>query len=163
MGQFPVVGFSGSRLGCSSASQVVPSLVSIPSAVGVGCARGVDQLVRSSFPLAHIFRVHPPINRGSFARRSVRLVQWVYHSGGCLVVFPSSVCPSKVRPSTSFAGHGSGSWGSAALAVGLGVPVVVVLPWSVGWGQFPAPSAMASRFVCVGASGAGSFWLAKNS
>lgn len=165
VGQYPAVGFSGSRLvgsvGYQSASRVVPLLGHLPCVVGVGCARGVDQLVRSVFPLATVFRVQSPINRGAFARRSVRLVQWVQASGGVLVVFPSVPCPSQVRPSSSFAGYGSGSWGSTALGVGLGVPVLVVVPWQLGWGQFPAPFALASRFVCVGASPVGSFWLAK--
>jgi hypothetical protein len=90
--------------------------------------------------------------RSSFARRSVAFVSAVSSSGvGCgLVAFVSSPCQAGLLPSRSasrcFSGFGSGSWASVALAVGLGVPVVVfpcvsagvsplsVLPsWSGSW------------------------------
>ena len=73
-----------------------------------------------------------------------------------LDVPPLGACPSAVRPSSSFAGFGSGSWGSVAFAVGLGCSVLVVVPVGV----FPAPPALAScfRFVGVAPCG-GSLWL----
>ena len=57
-----------------------------------------------------------------------------------------------------FGGCGSGTWGSVALAVGLGCSVLVVLP--VGVSGFPAPSGLASHFSRVGvAPCGGSLWL----
>jgi hypothetical protein len=159
VGRFPLVGFSGSRhvasvgyLGCQAFLSSVPSY---SGSVAVGCARGVDHLVRQQFPAAQVFRVQPPISRVSFARRSARLVHHIAQQGGLLVVFPSTSCPSKVAPSSTFAGHGSGSWGSAALAVGLGVPVLLFCS-----SAFLATSpAMASRFSFLGSACGGSWWV----
>ena len=162
---FPSVAFSGSRVSGSSASvscgAFLPVLASFSGSVAVGCALGVDQCVRSAFASASVFSVSSflvggRVCRASFARRSSALVQWCASSGGLLVAFPLGACPSAVSPSVSFGGCGSGSWGSVALAVGLGCPVLVVVPSGV----FPAPFALASRFRFVGvAPCGGSLWL----
>ncbi len=162
---FPCVAFSGSRLSGSPAAAscraFLPSLASFSGSVGVGCASGVDALVRSAFPLASVFRVSSflvggRVARASFALRSSALVQWVAASGGLLVAFPAAACPAGVAPSGSFRGFGSGTWGSVALALGLGVPVLVVVP-----AAFAAPPAVAARFVFAGAAPCGgSLWLA---
>lgn len=142
----PAVGFSGSRRGFLPGGEVafcsVAALVPAGAVVSVGCARGVDESVRSWFPSASVFRVAPPVSRGSFAVRSVAMVQSVSRAGGVLVCFPGEACPLGLVPSgesrSCFAGFGSGSWASAAFAAGLGVPVLVWLPrgWSVpqSWG-----------------------------
>jgi len=164
---FPAVGFSGSRHSSSSASSsaaaFLPSVASFSGSVGVGCASGVDSLVRSAFPSAVVFSVSSflvggRVSRASFALRSSALVQWVAASSGLLVVFPSAVCPAGVFPSASFRGFGSGSWGSAALAVGLGVPVLLFVPASLG-SAFPAPPALACHFRLVGSVSGGSWWF----
>lgn len=159
---FPALAFSGSRHAASSASAsaaaFLPSVASFSGSLGVGCARGVDQLVRSAFPSALVFRVQPPVSRASFAQRSARLVRWVAAASGLLVVFPSAACPVGVAPSASFRGFGSGSWGSAAFALGLGVPVLLFVPASLG-SSFPAPPALACRFRCLGSVVGGSWWL----
>lgn len=50
-------------------------------------------------------------------------------SRGLLVALPSApVPPAGVRPSRSFFGGGSGSWGSAAFALGRGRRVLLWLP-----------------------------------
>jgi hypothetical protein len=62
-----------------------------------------------------------------------------------------------VVASPCFGGRGSGSWGSVALAVGLGCSVLVVAPVGVGSAWF---GALASSFRCVGvAPCGGSLWL----
>jgi hypothetical protein len=166
---FPCVAFSGSRFSGSAAAvaaaSFLPSLASFSGSVGVGCASGVDQLVRSAFPSALVFSVSSfPVGgrvvRASFALRSAALVRWVSSSSGLLVVFPSSACPAGVAPSASFRGFGSGSWGSAALAVGLGVPVLLFVPVALG-SAFPAPSALAARFRLLGSVAAGSWWFSR--
>ena len=109
----------------------------------------------------------------AFARRSSALVSAVAASGpgAGFVGLVSSPCPAGLLPSASssrcFAGFGSGSWASAALAAGLGLPVVVfwfgpgapVLPaswgswspaaasgpWSSGWRLAPALAAAAEQ------------------
>jgi len=164
---FPALAFSGSRHAGSSAaaaaSAFLPSVGSFSGSVGVGCARGVDQLVRSAFPSAVVFSVSSflvggRVARASFALRSAALVQWCASASGLLVVFPSAACPAGVTPSGSFRGFGSGSWGSAAFAVGLGVPVLLFVPSALG-SAFPAPPALACRFRLVGSVAGGSWWL----
>jgi hypothetical protein len=91
------------------------------------------------------------------------LVRWCAARGGLLVAFPLGACPSGVAVSSSFRGCGSGSWGSVALALGLGCSVLVVLPAAVCpvGAAFPAPPAVAARFGLVGAAPCGgSLWLA---
>lgn len=134
------VGFSGSR----SASPAVVSALSallpfVPGAgcrVSVGCAAGVDFVVREFFassPSLLVFRASAPRFArtgavGALVLRSAACVRSVAPGArGLLVVLPSGACPSGVRPGRSFRGCGSGSWGSAALAVGLGRRVVVWL------------------------------------
>jgi hypothetical protein len=91
------------------------------------------------------------------------LVRWCAARGGLLVAFPLGACPSGVAVSSSFRGCGSGSWGSVALALGLGCSVLVVLPAAVCpvGAAFPAPPAVAARFGLVGAAPCGgSRWFA---
>ena len=46
-------------------------------------------------------------------------------AGGQVVGFPAGPCPPACKPRRSFQGGGSGTWGTLALAAGLGLPVVV--------------------------------------
>lgn len=166
LASFPRVAFSGSRLCASSAAAscraFLPSVASFSGAVGVGCAWGVDALVRSAFPSASVFSVSSfavggRVSRASFARRSSALVSWCASGGGALVAFPLGACPSGVVVSSSFGGRGSGSWGSVALALGLGCPVLVVSPVGVSASWF---GSLASSFRCGGvAPCGGSLWL----
>ncbi len=170
LGGVPRVGFTGSRSSFSQAAfscgvflrSFSPMLSKLE--IGVGCAKGVDQLVRSAFPSANVFRVQSPVSRSAFAARSARLVQWVVAGQGLLIAFPNVPAPSKLRASSQFRGFGSGSWGSVALALGLGGAVLVVLPASVSppGAPFPGPIAIVTRFVFVGESPCGgSFWFAE--
>ena len=168
VGSFSHVAFSGSRVVGSSASvscrAFLSAVPSLSASVGVGCASGVDQYVRSSFPSAVVFSVSSflfggRVCRASFALRSSALVHSVASSSGLLVAFPLGSCPVGVRVSSSFSGCGSGSWGSVALAVGLGCSVLVVLPVGASSAWF---GALAYRFCYVGvAPCGGSLWLAK--
>ena len=102
VGVFPRVAFSGSRLCGSPAVASCSSFLRFvgvgSSSVGVGCARGVDALVRASFPSALVFSVVAGSGRGGFASRSARLVRWSLAGGGCVVAFPSGACPAGVVP-----------------------------------------------------------------
>jgi hypothetical protein len=135
-----LVGFEGSRDLDSSFAPLVASVVSSVLASGrgvaTGCARGADAFVRSSCPSALVFSVSSGrfgYGRPAFARRSVSLVKAVAGSGpgAGFVILADSPCPAGLVPSSSpargFRGLGSGSWASAAYAVGLGLPLVVFL------------------------------------
>ena len=135
------VGFSGSRsvpAGASAALSALLASVPVGVRVSVGCARGVDAVVRSFFSSSAsllVFSVASGrfgVGRSAFARRSVRCVRSVAPGArGLLVVVPAGACPAGVRPSRSFRGFGSGSWGSAAFALGSGRRVLVWLPAGV--------------------------------
>lgn len=133
------VGFSGSRSPSPAASAALSALLPlVPSGVrvSVGCALGVDSAVRSFFGASSsllVFSVASGrfgVGRSAFARRSVACVRSVAAgSRGLLMVVPGSpVPPAGCRVGRSFRGGGSGSWGSAALALGLGRRVLVWLP-----------------------------------
>jgi len=175
VGSFPCVAFSGSRVGSYSASAscraFLPVLGGLSASVGVGCACGVDSVVRSAFPSAVVFRVSSflvggRVTRASFALRSSALVSWCASRSGLLVAFPLGACPSGVAVSSSFRGCGSGTWGSVALALGLrqaqpsslGCSVLVVSPAGVGSAWF---GSLASSFCCVGSAPCGGLlWVA---
>lgn len=132
------VGFSGSRSLSASQWRAVELAVSglCGQPVSVGCAAGVDELVRRLVPSASVFRASDCgfRGRGAFAARSVACVRSVAVSGGLWVSFPSLVSdyPPGLVPSSSssrcFSGSGSGSWASLAFAVGCGVRCLVFLP-----------------------------------
>ncbi len=142
---FSVVGFSGRRFCSASVAGLVGRVVrGLPSSVSVaaGCALGVDAAARSACSASgsapsRSCRVFSAASfagsfRGRLVARSCAFVRFLASAGGCLVVFPGRVCPARVVPGSSWvSGGGSGSWASAALAVGLGVPVVVWLPGGV--------------------------------
>lgn len=134
------VGFSGSRFPSPAAvAALAPLLPFVPGAgcrVSVGCAAGVDAVVREFFAGSKSLLVFsakaPRFARagavGALALRSAACVRSVAPGArGLLVVSPSGACPSGVRPGRLFRGCGSGSWGSAAVAAGLGRRVVVWL------------------------------------
>ena len=148
-----LVGFSGSRSLCSSSAPLVGGLIASVlqsgRGVAVGCAPGLDSLVRSSCSSARVFRA-ASYSPADLVARSCLCVRSVAASGAGAgwVSFPDCRCPSGLAPSSvdsfCFCGLGSGSWASAALAVGLEVPLVVFgvpsssLPSS--WGSWAALS-----------------------
>ena len=141
------IGFSGSRSPSPAAAAALCDLLSFVrsgSRVSVGCADGVDRLVREFFsgsPSLLVFSVESGrfgSGRSAFARRSIACVRSVARGDrGLLVALPSSpVCPAGVFPARRFFGAGSGSWGSAAFALESGRRVLLWLPGSSvppGW------------------------------
>jgi hypothetical protein len=130
------IAFSGSRslsgAGLAALTSLFP-LVPVGCHVVVGCADGADLAVRRAFVggrlcLFSVASGRFGVGRAAFARRSVAIVESI-PLGGLLVVIPGSVSPPPgVVPSRSFRGGGSGSWGSAALALGTGRRVLLWLP-----------------------------------
>jgi hypothetical protein len=158
------VGFSGSRSPSPAAvaalASVLPAVPRSGCRVSVGCARGVDAAVRGAFAGSRsllVFSAAAPRFAGAGAvgalvLRSAACVRSVAPGArGLLVVVPSGACPAGVRPGRSFRGCGSGSWGSAALAVGLGRRVVVWLPAGVvppAWAGFSWSSLGSGWWFC---------------
>ena len=141
LGSAPIVGVSGSRAPSPVSASVCRWAVGqlAPSAsVVVGCAAGIDGVARLARPSASVIEASAfGAGRGALAARSVAVVRAVAAGGpsALWLAFPSGPCPPGLVPSRQssacFAGHGSGTWASAALAVGLGVPALVFLPAGV--------------------------------
>jgi hypothetical protein len=162
LGGVSSVGFSGSRSPSPAAlSALAPVCAAVPRSgcrLSVGCARGIDAAVRGAFAGSRSLLVFsaPRFARagavGALALRSAACVRSVARGRrGLLVVVPSGACPAGVRPGRSFRGCGSGSWGSAALALGLGRRVVVWLPSGVvppAWAGFSWSSLESGWWFC---------------
>ncbi len=132
------IGFCGSRSlsgpPFALARSVALSVAGSEAAVLVGCAPGADLAVRQGAGRrCRVFSVRSGrygAGRGAYVRRSVDFVRALARAHGSLLVgFPGRACPDDLVPSgiprRCFAGFGSGSWASLALAAGLEVPVVV--------------------------------------
>ena len=98
----------------------------------VGDAKGVDALafgiaVNSQKKISYYEKNNnlPPRARG--AERSTRMVKDLASAGGTLHAWPNKQAPEKLRPARSWPknAQGSGTWGTIALAVGLGLTVVL--------------------------------------
>lgn len=157
-----VVGFSGSRSasGSPALAAAVGAVVRAGRSVAVGCAPGADAAVRALVPGARVFRASAFLRPGgswasALAARSAALVSCVAAGGrgSALLVWLPGPCPAGLVPSRvasrCFRGLGSGSWASAALAVGLGSPVLV-FPGLFGRGSLPAWGSWASACGCGG-------------
>jgi hypothetical protein len=127
------IGFSGSRSLSGAGLAALTSLFPLVPVGCHGCAAGADAAVRDAFTscgrlcLFSVASERWGVGRAAFARRSAAIVGAV-PPGGLMVVVPSGACPAGVVPSRSFSGCGSGSWGSAALALGTGRQVLLWLP-----------------------------------
>lgn len=132
----PVAAFAGSRALAADLAPVVADLVASLAASGfeiaTGCARGADAFVRAACPAAHVVRA-ASFGRGvgALVARSVAMVRLAAsRPGSLLVAFVDRPCPAGLapspRPHDCFAGFGSGTWATIALAAGLGLPVLAV-------------------------------------
>lgn len=147
------VGFSGSRRLHRDfswqfhVSRVVRAVMAGGGQVVVGCAAGLDAMVRQECPQAVVFRA---ANRSAAAlvNRSTAMVRHLAaQQDAVLAIWPARACPAGLRPSQNpsrcFCGSGSGTWASAALAAGLGCQVVVfgsaAPDW---WGAWSAGSGL---------------------
>lgn len=128
--------FSGSRNLHISYRPLVHRIVSSLNAAGhplaVGCAPGLDSFVRQAPHFnGQVFKATSK-HASALVQRSALLVQTAAAAPGkvnALIAFPATHCPSSMLPSPSvgrcFCGKGSGTWATAALAAGLGIPVFV--------------------------------------
>jgi hypothetical protein len=103
------------------------------SSVTTGCASGADAAARAACPPGRlvVFAVASGrfgSGRSAFARRSAALVRALARDpGSALAGFVRSPCPPGVTPARAWRSGrpASGSWSSLALAVGLGLPILV--------------------------------------
>lgn len=96
----------------------------------MGDAPGLDTLARSIAQTHHLkLQVYEKRSelpyRAQGAERSTRMVKALAALQGTLHAWPNKPAPNQLRPSRSWPTEaaGSGTWGTIALAVGLGIPV----------------------------------------
>lgn len=150
LNNFKTFGFTGSRFPLVSSLTAVHSVIKkLPPAVSVlvGCASGIDKVIRSSIPSALVFSAasYPASSvRASFALRSIAFIKALAVSPApVLLAFPSGICPAGLSPASDslncFNGSGSGTWASVCYAAGLGVPVFVFMPAGIHAPAFLVP------------------------
>ncbi len=165
-----LVGFGGSRSLGSAWSGLVGRVVVAVARAGRGVAvcsgAGASALVRQAWPTALIFS--PSFSgRSALPARASAYVKACASAGpgSAWVAFVAGPCPAGIVPARSWRSGrpASGSWSEIALAVGLGLPVVVfwcasgsaVLPswggswvpagrgvWALGWRYAPPASSL---------------------
>jgi hypothetical protein len=98
----------------------------------IGDAAGVDAIAYELVltELGNLRELHlknPQLpQKAQGAERSTRMVKALAAAGGTLHAFPNKPCPLGLKPSRSWkSAGGSGTWGTIALATGLGVPLVL--------------------------------------
>ena len=135
--QFSTFGFSGSRSLSGSqfllCSQLAAQVSAAGGMVATGCAHGADAAARQGSGSQAVIFTSSSSKPYALVNRSVQFIQFLAGSPHpVLVSFPNCLCPAGLLPSPfkskCFAGFGSGSWASLALASGLGVPLLVYLP-----------------------------------
>lgn len=139
---YTTIGISGSRRPSAHTRRVlIQTCLTLPDAalVHIGAcpndADGVDGLARNLL-IGHHPRtlVHSAVARETIylVARSARLALSVAEAYGLLIAFPDKPCPGIVQPckmaSAAFCGGGSGTWATAALALGNGADLLVYLP-----------------------------------
>lgn len=154
------VGFSGCRLLPShtfpQVAAVVQAVATARASVFVGDATGFDALVTEAAALVFhapvVFSPQFPGPRGLVAR-SATLVQTVagatvpqsWRNAPRFFAWPTIACPATISPAPAWKSGRSGTWSSIALALGLGLPVVIMGAheppprWSVSWSPYRLP------------------------
>jgi hypothetical protein len=99
-----------------------------PRKVHVGDATGLDALAWKLAVCHNLHTYHKKFElpgKAQGAERSTRMIKAILADGGTLHAWPAQPAPPKLMPSRSWPknAEGSGTWGTVALAVGLGVPV----------------------------------------
>ena len=94
----------------------------------VGDANGVDSVVRDKLHNQKLTVYHAEGRQPwQLAERSKRMVRAIAHTPNAkLIAFPNKPCPEGVKPSKSFSGKGSGTWGTVALAKHYGLAIEIV-------------------------------------
>lgn len=156
---FQSVAFSGSRALTGDLGETVAKLARAAYRSGfpvlTGCAAGSDAFVRAAVPSAQVFEVASGLygrGRAAYAKRSIAMVNALGELPyPILIAAPVGDCPEALSPSDKgrecFGGFGTGTWSSAAYALGSGIPVF--LPDGITpphWGSW-------SPFMLAGVSG----------
>lgn len=142
LADYPAIAWSGCR-------EVVPEAqmrqafgrVNPQAKILVGCANGVDKVVRDHCPSdrTQIFwaRDYGQPVVAALTRRSQAMVDAAIAQGGVLVAFPSKPFPMQVEPRSRWIGGHGGTWGTVLYALGNGLPVLLWSPHTpieVPWG-----------------------------
>lgn len=96
----------------------------------IGDATGLDALAcyvaQRNGVIIELHQKNPQLPwRAQGAERSTRMIKALSLASGALHAWPNKPAPECLRPTKTWPKHatGSGTWGTVALAVGLGIPV----------------------------------------
>jgi len=90
----------------------------------IGDADGVDKTARNWVTGEQTLYNTESIQKWQLAARSTKLVKALAENNGILIPRANKPCPEGLKPSRCWkCASGSGTWGTVALAVGLGVKV----------------------------------------
>lgn len=113
-----------------AATQQLRRLLSSTDVLHVGDAEGLDLLARSvglnTGANISLHEKNPKLPwKAQGAERSTRMIKALAATGGTLHAWPAQPVPLDLKPCRNWpnGAGGSGTWGTIALAVGLGVPV----------------------------------------
>ena len=124
-----VIGVTGARrLTTTQAEQLKYELWELDRAGNqwhVGDAVGVDELARKWVKNGELIIYEVNGNaKWNYAERSTRMVKAIAAAGGTLHAWANKPAPQGLKPAKNWgAAGGSGTWGTVALAKGLGVEV----------------------------------------
>ena len=139
---FKTIGFSGSRSVLPPPAQQVAIKTKFQTQkIIVGDCTGTDELIQKIFKNSNLQIIKRNFEgKGSFAERSIRFLQILKNSENpALFAYPGrnlrfrnnwkNLKPTP-KPAEAFAGYGSGTWATIALAIGWHIPTFVFLDYS---------------------------------
>ncbi|MEM7539380.1 MAG: hypothetical protein AAF639_44905 [Chloroflexota bacterium] len=140
-----MIGFTGSRNLDDRHQALVSGLVQSLADAGrvelcVGCANGLDAMVRAAAPYATVFDVKSGRwgqGRNAYAARSADMVKAIAQGDRPgLVGVASSPCPDRIVPARRWVSGQppSGTWSTIAFAIGLDIKTTIFI---VDDGQLP--------------------------
>lgn len=138
---YPSVAITGTRHSTvvpPIAYDIADHLATRKTPIFVGDAKGIDSVFISRVQDKHTFYAKSK-KAVHLVQRSTLMIKTAATHGSILVAFPASHCPAQIVPSRRFEGHGSGSWGSIALAIFYRMPVLVYYPDYSPGTYTPAP------------------------
>lgn len=144
---FSTIGFSGSRSVLPPLAQRAAIKAKFQNQkIIVGDCRGTDEMIQKLFKNNNLQIVKRKFEgKGSFVERSLRFLKILtYEEKPALFAYPgrelqqrkgSKPLKPTPKPAEAFAGHGSGTWATVAVAIGWGIPTFVFLDY-----KYQAPS-----------------------
>lgn len=124
------LGVSGSRAPDAGSLRALADLAALaPEApVIVGDQRGIDAAAVGHWPHAQVVARAGDEPRALVARSVAMVARLARCAAPLLAAFPARACPKPILPGPRWQSSGSGTWSTAALALGQGAALLLWLP-----------------------------------